>query len=47
MCVEAMPLATTSRFQEPGGMFDGTWTTAVTVSDPVAIPIVEKSRVRR
>ena len=44
---EAMPLATTSKFQEPGGVFDGTWTTAVTVADPVAIPIVEKSPVRK
>ena len=45
--VEAMPLATTSKFHEPGGMFDGTSTTAVTVAVPVAIPIVEKSHVRR
>ncbi len=42
-----MPLATTSRFQAPGGMFAGTSTTAVTVAVPVAMPIVEKSRVRR
>ena len=44
---EAMPLATTSRFHEPAGTSEGTWTTAVTVSDPVAMAMVEKSRVRR
>jgi hypothetical protein len=40
--VEAIPFATTSRFQAPGGMFDGTSMTAVTAAEPVAIPIVEK-----
>ena len=33
--VDAMPFATTSRFQDPGGMSDGTSMTAVTVAVPV------------
>ena len=45
--VEAMPLTTTSRFQDPGATLDGTSTMAVTMAEPVAIPIVEKLWVRR
>src|SRR3954452_9375162 len=45
--VEAIAFATTSSVHDPDDRFEGTSTTVVTVAEPVAMPIVEKSRVRR